>query len=324
MVLNPAVAVTIVNPATEEKIAELEPATTDETDAAVAAARAAFPAWRAVTPAGDRPLEPLEVPLRVVGEVEVELRDRLLDDPPHCLPEVGHVVVVAPVRVEQRALAVLVGLVVDGEVAEVEERVAHARVLPVDDPETSVGGDEVRVQQVVVAGARRRACAAALDAVGDLLRPAVSGRDRNASLTGGVAVDLDDAEAVERNGKGRSVVEPPQQPADLLHVDGPDLALHEARDEVALRLDERDHLRREAEVRCDARGGVLGRPVDAEQLGVVAADPQHERLAADRDLEVVVRDPAAERLGASAPPRPQPLDDRRLHRPILRPFRRRK
>ena len=53
MVLNPAVAVTVVNPATEEPIAELDAAGVEETDAAVAAARAAFPAWRAVAP-GDR------------------------------------------------------------------------------------------------------------------------------------------------------------------------------------------------------------------------------------------------------------------------------
>src|SRR5207248_6975134 len=37
---------------------------------------------------GRRLLEPLEVPLRVVGEVEVELRDDLLDDGPHRLAEV--------------------------------------------------------------------------------------------------------------------------------------------------------------------------------------------------------------------------------------------
>jgi len=40
-----------VNPATEETIAELEPAGVAETDAAVARARAAFPAWRTVAPA---------------------------------------------------------------------------------------------------------------------------------------------------------------------------------------------------------------------------------------------------------------------------------
>ena len=42
---------TVVNPATEETIAELEPAGVDETNAAVARARAAFPSWRAVAPA---------------------------------------------------------------------------------------------------------------------------------------------------------------------------------------------------------------------------------------------------------------------------------
>ena len=41
----------ILNPATEETIAEVEAAGVDETDAAVARAKAAFPAWRAVAPA---------------------------------------------------------------------------------------------------------------------------------------------------------------------------------------------------------------------------------------------------------------------------------
>ena len=40
----------VVNPATEEPIAELEAAGIDETDAAVARARAAFPEWRAIAP----------------------------------------------------------------------------------------------------------------------------------------------------------------------------------------------------------------------------------------------------------------------------------
>ena len=42
---------TVVNPATEETIAEIESAGVEETDAAVARAKAAFPAWRAVAPA---------------------------------------------------------------------------------------------------------------------------------------------------------------------------------------------------------------------------------------------------------------------------------
>jgi acyl-CoA reductase-like NAD-dependent aldehyde dehydrogenase len=42
--------VQVVNPATEEPIAELQQAGVEETDAAVARAKAAFPAWRAVPP----------------------------------------------------------------------------------------------------------------------------------------------------------------------------------------------------------------------------------------------------------------------------------
>ena len=42
---------TVLNPATEEPIAELERAGVEETDAAVARAKEAFPAWRAVAPA---------------------------------------------------------------------------------------------------------------------------------------------------------------------------------------------------------------------------------------------------------------------------------
>src|SRR5256714_8783989 len=41
---------TVLNPATEEPIAELEQAGVEEADAAVARAKAAFPAWRAVAP----------------------------------------------------------------------------------------------------------------------------------------------------------------------------------------------------------------------------------------------------------------------------------
>ena len=44
---------TVLNPATEEPIAELEQAGVEETDDAVARAKAAFPAWSAVAP-GDR------------------------------------------------------------------------------------------------------------------------------------------------------------------------------------------------------------------------------------------------------------------------------
>ena len=42
----------VVNPATEQPIAELEQAGVEGTDAAVAAAKEAFPAWRALAPGG--------------------------------------------------------------------------------------------------------------------------------------------------------------------------------------------------------------------------------------------------------------------------------
>ena len=43
-------SLTVLNPATEEPVAELDEAGIDEADAAVAAAREAFPAWAAVSP----------------------------------------------------------------------------------------------------------------------------------------------------------------------------------------------------------------------------------------------------------------------------------
>ena len=73
-------------------------------------------------------------------------------------------------------------------------------------------------------------------------------------------------------------------------------ALDEASDEPALGLDEADDLGADARLGGGERGAVLVGAVDAEQLGVLAADPQHERLAVDDDLEVPVGDPAAERL----------------------------
>ena len=48
-----AVALQVIEPATEEVLAEVQRATAEDVDAAVARAKAAFPAWRAVAP-GDR------------------------------------------------------------------------------------------------------------------------------------------------------------------------------------------------------------------------------------------------------------------------------
>ena len=48
--------------------------------------------------------------------------------------------------------------------------------------------------------------------------------------------------------------------------------------------------------------------VDPEQAGVLARHAEHERLSADLDLQVVVRDPPAEHLEPGASTRPDALD----------------
>ena len=63
---------------------------------------------------------------------------------------------------------------------------------------------------------------------------------------------------------------------------------------------------------------MLGFAVDAEQRGVLAADAQHVRLSVRGDLEVVVRDPAAERFHHGLAARPDTRCDLlRIHPAIL-------
>jgi len=53
---------------------------------------------------------------------------------------------------------------------------------------------------------------------------------------------------------------------------------------------------------------MLDGPVDAEQAGVVAADPEDVGAVVDVDPEVAVGDATGERLGASGPARPEALE----------------
>ena len=87
----------------------------------------------------------------------------------------------------------------------------------------------------------------------------------------------------------------------------------EARDQRP--FDEVDDLGSDPEPGCDAGRLVLRGPVDAEELGVRTRDPKHVRLLVDADDEVVVRDPAAERLDVELPIRPH------ARRYLLRPHR---
>ena len=126
-------------------------------------------------------------------------------------------------------------------------------------------------------------------------------------------VDLDDAERVETARDRARAVQGPQRVRDLVHGETRDLAYDETCDEVALGPDEADDLGRETELGGNSRRGMLGAAVDPEELGVLAPDPEDEGLAADRDLEVPVRDPPAERLDRLDAARPDAREDRIDH-----------
>ena len=120
-----------------------------------------------------------------------------------------------------------------------------------------------------------------------------------------VAVGLDDAEGVEAARDRRALVDAaagrprPRRaasPAWRSSSGGDRPALDEARHEPALGLDEADDLGPDAGLGGDQRRAVLDVAVDAEELRVVAAEAQDERVAVHGHLEVPVRDPAAELL----------------------------
>ncbi len=73
---------TVLNPATEETIAEVEASSAEETDAAVARAKDAFPAWRAVAPADrGRLLRRLATLVEEHGEELARLESRNVGKP---------------------------------------------------------------------------------------------------------------------------------------------------------------------------------------------------------------------------------------------------
>ena len=144
-----------------------------------------------------------------------------------------------------------------------------------------------------------------LDLRRDVVCPLVRGGHGDPVLGRRRRVGLDDAKRVEAAGDRPGSVQAPEQAADRPRVGAADLALDEAGDEQA--VGEPCDLGADAELGREDGGLVLVLAVDPEQAGVLAADPQHERLVAHRDLEVVVGDPAAQRLDLHGPPRPEPL-----------------
>ena len=163
--------------------------------------------------------------------------------------------------------------------------------------------DEVRVEQVVVARPQldRVRQEGHLDPAADRRGLVVRRRDDDATLERERPIRLDDPERHEQPGDRRPVVDPAQRIGDSPErvglVDGlvtdrrPD---DEPRDEVALGPDERGHLRPDADAGRGDRRRVLDLPADAEQVRVVAGQPDDPALVGPGgvDPEVPVRDPA--------------------------------
>ena len=166
-----------------------------------------------------------------------------------------------------------------------------------------------------MAGDRGRARPARLDLPRDALRPLVRGRDLASARERGLPVVLDHAKGVEAPRDRRAVVERAERTADpferlrLAHpLERRDLALDEAGDEPAFGLDEVDDLRPDPERSRRPGRAQLDGAVDAEQVRVLPCHTQHVGLAVELDLDVVVRDPAAERLEPRTAAGPDALD----------------
>jgi hypothetical protein len=190
--------------------------------------------------------------------------------------------------------------------------VAHPRVLPIDDPDALAVIDEVRVEQVVVAGPEldRVGQERLFDQPADLPGALVGGRDRHASLGRQRPVCLADPQRDEQARDRRAIMDPTQRVRDAAErlgladgLVGYRLTHDETGEQVPLGSDERGHLRPDPDP-----GGRHGRrvfhlPADAQQVGVVAgqADDPTVRRTLHVHPEVAVGDPAAQRRERQRP-----------------------
>ena len=150
----------------------------------------------------------------------------------------------------------------------------------------------------------RRLEADQLDPAADGRREVVLGRDRHAAGEREGPVRLDDPERDEQARDRRAVVDATERVGDASQgrgladgLVGDRRPLDEARDEVALRPDEGRHLGADPDAGGRDRRRVFDLTADAEQVRVVAGQPDDPSLggAARRDQEVPVRDPAGQR-----------------------------
>ena len=171
---------------------------------------------------------------------------------------------------QQNVLILFGKLVIDGEIAEVEEAIAHPRVFPIDDSDDGAVIDEVRVEQVVVAEHRRLLTDRLLDGKGQGLGALVRGRQAAAVPDRRQRIGLNHPERREHRRQLARLMDATHGVRDPLQHDAiVDLhicdraSLDEASDERAFRFDEGDDLRTHARDRCQPAGLMLDRPVDA-------------------------------------------------------------
>src|SRR5207248_4765917 len=219
---------------------------------------------------------------------------------------------------------------VDGEIAEIEETVAHSRVLPIHDPDGDAVIDEVGVEQIVVAEHRWLRAKGALDRDPDGLGGFVRRGQTPAVAHRGQRVGLDDPEGREGTRDGPRLVDPSQRLRDSLQHDrlverviADRLSFDETCDEHSLGLDEGDHVRPDARGRREMAGLALHPAVDTQQATALRRYPDDKDFAIDGDPIIPVRDTAGKRLGGPWPAMPawHPIEDRRteqldLHRSI--------
>src|SRR6202521_5255889 len=203
---------------------------------------------------------------------------------------------------------------VDGQVGKIEEAVAHARVLPVDDPDLAVV-QEVGVEKVVVARHLVLGTASTTDLLRGVLRRGEFRRDGYTVCESLVTVLTDDGMGVKPARDPGCAVDLSQDGSHTANpVGGTDLigrhdaSLDEARHEPAFRLLESDYLGPNPDLsRSQARRMFRG-PLDAEKVRVLAAGPQYVGGAVDVHTVVAVGDPAGKGGDARLAAPPQPLD----------------
>ncbi len=215
---------------------------------------------------------------------------------------------------------------VDGEIGEVEERVAHRGVLPVEYSYLVVV-EEVFVEQIVVAKGDRPEGTGFADSFQDAQRPRKVERLSDALIEGDLVVVAHDLEGIEECGNRSGVVDSVKRRGDL--------AQHGLRREL-LRQHWSTFKKAGHEVvpgrglvehfGGDADGGrqLIGRrfviAVDAQQRGVVSGDAHDHFLVTEVSEEVGVGHAAGQSFHVHRSSRPQGLEqffDRGCHRPML-------